>query len=80
MQQYVRNYHEALCIYPGEYIECEIPDCGEPACDIHHIVPRSLGGGDESGNLIALCRDSHDDAAAGRITKETLFEIVAKRV
>ena len=79
MQQYVKNYHEALGIFPGDYIGCEIPECGKPAADIHHIVPRSLGGSDDPENLIALCRDNHDDAANGKITKEELFAVVAKR-
>lgn len=27
--------------------------------DVHHVIMRSLGGKDDSTNLIALCRDCH---------------------
>jgi 5-methylcytosine-specific restriction endonuclease McrA len=28
--------------------------------EVHHVVMRSLGGKDEAGNLIALCRGCHE--------------------
>lgn len=46
------------------------------AVDIHHIVFRSQGGGDDIGNLIALCRKCHDLAHARKITKEELSKII----
>lgn len=34
--------------------------CGQKhGLDVHHVVMRSLGGSDDAGNLIALCRDCH---------------------
>lgn len=38
---------------------CTIPGCGELAGDIHHVVPRKVGGTDESANLIGLCNKHH---------------------
>ncbi len=39
-------------------------DCGlVPATEVHHVVSRAAGGGDEPGNLRSLCRPCH-----GRIT------------
>ena len=35
--------------------------CGKKAIDPHHIVYRSKGGSNEADNLIALCRECHDD-------------------
>lgn len=35
--------------------------CGtEKDLSIHHIVPRSVGGGNENHNLITLCNDCHE--------------------
>ena len=51
-------------------------------CDPHHLWPRGLGGGrrlDVPANLIALCRPCHDDAHAGRIRRNDLVAIVARR-
>jgi ATP-dependent DNA helicase RecQ len=36
--------------------------CGEalgPDADIHHLLPRSMGGTDELSNLVALCDGCH---------------------
>ncbi len=34
--------------------------CGTGAdLEVHHIIPRRVGGGEESSNLIALCRHCH---------------------
>ena len=34
--------------------------CGRPAEEVHHKVPRSKGGKNESGNLVVLCRECHE--------------------
>ncbi len=50
--------------------------------DVHHIWPRGLGGGsrlDIRINLIALCRQCHDDVHAGHILRIDLLAIVAGR-
>jgi ATP-dependent DNA helicase RecQ len=39
-------------------VECEKP-CGRDEADIHHLLPRSAGGGDEPSNLITLCDGCH---------------------
>ena len=39
---------------------CEVNDRDHPAQDVHHVVPRSLGGPDVLENLIAICRHHHD--------------------
>jgi hypothetical protein len=43
-----------------DVIPCEID--GTRAVDIHHIKFKSHGGTDEPRNLIALCREHHDEA------------------
>jgi Domain of unknown function (DUF222)/HNH endonuclease len=40
---------------------CAFPGCDQPAsvCEVHHIVPRSLGGPTSLPNLVPLCRFHH---------------------
>jgi len=75
-------YMEARGLCPDDVVACEYCD-KEIAVDIHHIVPRSMGGTDEIDNLIGLGRDCHDRAVAAdpekRIDKQEFFDIVAKR-
>ena len=34
--------------------------CGsQGACEVDHIVPRHMGGSDDPGNLMAVCRQCH---------------------
>ncbi len=37
-----------------------------PVLDVHHIRPRSEGGGDEDDNLMALCHSHHPQLEALR--------------
>ena len=37
-------------------------NCGmRQRLDVHHIIPRGRGGGDQERNLITLCRTCHND-------------------
>jgi hypothetical protein len=38
---------------------CQVPGCSRVAAHVHHIRHRSLGGGDEPGNLVSLCAAHH---------------------
>jgi hypothetical protein len=38
---------------------CQVPGCSRPATDAHHVLFRSLGGGDEPANLVSLCSPHH---------------------
>lgn len=57
---------------------CEVRSHDHPAQDVHHVVPRSLGGPDVLENLIAICRHHHDQVdrafAAGRLVIAPLGE------
>ena len=46
--------------------ECEKQDKLAPAEEVHHILPLSKGGGNETSNLMALCKSCHS-----RITAES---------
>lgn len=64
---------------------CEIPGCGSPCIDVHHVIPRSKFGSkrkdeqDHITNLIGLCRPHHDSAHANILTKEYLLQLTNKR-
>ncbi len=34
--------------------------CGRSATELHHLVPKSLGGPDKVDNVVGLCRECHD--------------------
>lgn len=58
----VKERSEGLCertFYEvnGELVETR---CGREACDMHHILSRSQGGGHTVENLIHLCRMDHN--------------------
>ena len=61
-----------------DYIQCEYS--GEEAQEIHHIIYKSQGGGDNIENLIALSVKTHALAHAEKITKEQLIEIHRKNL
>jgi 5-methylcytosine-specific restriction endonuclease McrA len=83
MQPHIINYHKALGYIPGMWIACEV--CYATSVDIHHIIPRSKFGSkrkaeqDHVTNLVALCRNCHNFAHSGTISKEKLFEITKNR-
>lgn len=54
-----RNYQ----LYRYTHTRCE--RCSSIAVDVHHIIPKGMGGAnrdDRDSNLIALCRACHDYA------------------
>lgn len=57
---------------PEDFV-CEIT--GGQAVDVHHIVPRGMGGSknkDVIENMMALTREEHVKAELGHYTKEEL--------
>jgi hypothetical protein len=53
---------------------CAVPTCRNIlAIDLHHLVQVSEGGGNEPGNLIALCPTCHALYHRGTILKESLY-------
>lgn len=58
---------------------CEL--CGyDRIIQRHRIIPGRDGGKYVLGNVIALCPTHHGEADKGWITKESLFEVIRKRV
>ncbi|WP_027093001.1 HNH endonuclease signature motif containing protein [Cohnella thermotolerans] len=75
--QQIRKEAEHRCQYEdpvtGEI--CDHPAEGEP----HHIKTRGAGGSDVRENLIQLCGEHHRLAQDGKIDRNELIRIVAKR-
>ena len=78
MKGHVRIYFEHFGYGEQSFIPCEI--CSDKAVDIHHILFKSLGGKDEISNLMALCRECHDDAHAHRYKRKMLFNVHKRKV
>lgn len=76
MKQYIKNYIEYYNIGEQDIILCQIEDCGQQAVDIHHVTFKSQCGTDRVGNLIALCREHHDQAHSNKLTKDFLYAII----
>ena len=60
MQKHVKVYMDYFGYGEQDVILCE--NCGQRASDVHHLVFRSHGGGNEIENLCAVCRTCHDSA------------------
>ena len=80
MQRHTLNYFKFFKIDYSpdgwhEYIPCEV--CHKKSDDLHHIESRIKGVKrlDQVENIIALCRDCHNKAHAGTLTKEQLKRI-----
>jgi|SRR3990167_1444218 len=53
---------------------CAIPTCRTIlAIDIHHIVEVAEGGGNETGNLLALCPTCHALFHRGEIQRDSIY-------
>lgn len=67
---YKRIYLKYFGYGDQSYVPCEL--CGSYAESIHHINYRSRGGGNEIGNLMALCNYHHDLAHSEILTEDDL--------
>lgn len=50
-------------------LKCCICGWNEASLDIHHIIPKKQGGGDEHSNLTAVCPNHHRLVHAGKMDK-----------
>ena len=74
----MKNHVKVYMSYYGYGEEDIIPCvCGKKAVDIHHLVPRGMGGSklrDNIENLIALCRECHDKAESDKTFNNELIK------
>ncbi len=88
MKKYIRNYLNYHNLTEGDFIGCKI--CKKQA-ELHHILIKGMGGRkwivineiecniDHPKNLIPLCREHHEQAHAGKWTKEELIDLNDKK-
>jgi len=75
MKRHVKVFLESRGVTGHEPLKCEW--CfRERMADVHHIVPKGMGGNknlDMPGNLAGLCRGCHEKAHAGKIGRAKLL-------
>ena len=80
MTPHVKTYLNYFGYSISDRIGCEVCNSFN-SVDCHHIQPRSKFGSKEKAkqdnieNLIALCRDCHNQAHANILTKEYLTDL-----
>lgn len=82
-QKHIKVYREFFKIGDQDIVLCEL--CSKQANDIHHITSRGLKSFEcmtivyddinNILNLIGLCRDCHNKAHGGELSKENLYKI-----
>ena len=70
MKQYKKNYLKFHGLTTADFIPCK--SCSKPGVDLHHLVFKSQGGGDNAENLVALCRECHNKAHDSKEFNENL--------
>lgn len=76
MQKHTKIYITFFGYDESDFIPCEI--CDKKAVDIHHIDARGMGGSqfkDRIENLMALCREHHEEYGDKKQFKEKLREL-----
>jgi len=73
MIAYVGHERDGWCLYgPSRKVPCL------GMLGVHHITTKGSGGSDVPENLITLCKKHHDMAHNARITKQDLYDILAR--
>jgi hypothetical protein len=60
-------------------LPCELCGWKEASRDLHHIIPVSSGGKNETNNLISVCPNHHRMIHKNLISKDTLLKCVEYR-
>lgn len=81
MKKHTKIYLNHFGYQIPEDVFCEI--CGSPAKDIHHIESRGMGGDPQGNkdvieNLMAVCRDCHENYGDIPDLVETLKKVHLK--
>jgi len=80
MKNYVKTYMKYFGYDISDFIPCEI--CGKKSSEIHHLEPRSIAKAKENfiDNLMALCRECHDECGKSRSMNDTAKLIHRKKL
>ena len=69
--QYAIPAGTRLKVFVRDRFRCAVPGCRSRRClEVHHIVPRSLGGTNELSNLVLLCAGHHQLHHEGKLRIE----------
>ena len=75
MQKYKRLYLELHGLTIADWIQCAIPNCGQEAVDLHHVLGRGKYLNDPT-TLLPLCRSCHIKAHSGKLSKEFFLSLL----
>lgn len=81
MKKHTKIYMEHFDYGEQDFIPCE--NCGAQAVDVHHLIPRGMGGSktkDYIENLIGVCRKCHNLAESSPVFNEALKVVHLKRL
>lgn len=73
MKNHIKVYLNYFDYTTADFIPCE--NCNSKANDIHHLKFRSQLGKDNIENLIALCRNCHNEAHNNKEFNQKLKEV-----
>lgn len=75
----VRKRDDLTCQRCGREVSPQsVPD--EPNIEIHHIMPRSVGGPDKPANLVTLCEDCHSEVHREYRENEELWKTMRSMI
>jgi hypothetical protein len=77
MSPHKQTYFRFYNLEEGDHIACGV--CRQPAVDIHAIHREGMGGDDKMArpeNLVALCRQHHNQLGERKQYKSMLYKIV----
>jgi len=80
LKPYTKTYLQYFGYSTADFIPCEV--CGAKSVDVHHLTPRSLRKDlvNKIDNLVALCREHHDQAGKDKAFNESLRLIHRRRL
>ena len=81
MKKHTKLYLAYFGYGEQDFIPCEY--CGRQAVDVHHLIPRGMGGSktkDYIENLMGLCRKCHNRAEADPQFNNVLKEVHKQRL
>jgi len=81
MKNHTKIYMEHFGYGEQDFIPCE--NCGVTAVDVHHLIPRGMGGSktkDYIENLMGLCRKCHNEGESNSVFNEKLKVMHLKRL
>ncbi len=78
MQPYTKIYLEAFKLAETDFVPCEI--CEKKATEIHHILGRQGYLLTEVRNLMAICREDHEEYGQMKTYTALLLKIHRRRM